>query len=167
MSTVAVQKATTSNALTERLGNYMNELYGKISKRAFSLFEHDGRTHGHDLEHWLAAEAEFLCPAPLEVTETDSEITVRAEVPGFTEEELEIVAEPARLFVKGKAEKKIEGKKKTVYSEVSSREVFRSITLPAEIDPDRVTASLRNGMLEILLQKAQTGKEVAVMAKAA
>lgn len=168
MSAVAVQRAPTPNALTHRLYDYMNELYGKISKRAFSMFEEDGHSHGHDLDNWLKAECEFLCPAPLEVVETDSELTVRADVPGFTERELEIVAEPTRIFITGKAEKKAEeNKKKMVYSEISSREVFRSIALPAKIDPEKATASLKNGVLEIFLQKTEPAKKIPVMAKAA
>ena len=79
MSTVAVQRASTPNALTRRLYDYMNELYQNISRRAFSIFEENGNSHGHDLDHWLKAEAEFLCPAPLEIVETDSAVTVRAE----------------------------------------------------------------------------------------
>lgn len=168
MSAVAVQRAATPNELTHRLYDYLDELYGKISKRAFSIFEENGHNHGHDLDHWLRAEAEFLCPAPLEVVETESEITVRADVPGFTEKELEIVAEATRLFITGKAEKKAEeNKKKMVYSELSSREVFRSIALPAKIDPEKVTASLKNGVLEISLQKTEPAKKIPVMAKAA
>jgi HSP20 family protein len=168
MSAVAVQRASTPNALTHRLNDYMNELYQKISKRAFSIFEENGHDHGHDLDHWLTAESEFLCPAPLEIVETDTEVTVRADVPGFTEKELEIVAEPVRLFITGKCETKTDqNNKKTVYSEISFREVFRSIALPAKIDPEKVTALLKNGVLEISLQKTEPAKKIPVLAKAA
>src|ERR1041384_6441838 len=97
MSTVPVQGASTPNALTHRLYDYMNELYQKISRRAFSIFEEKGNSHGHDLDHWLKAEAELLCPAPREIVETESAVTVRADVPGFFAQDLEIVAEPTRL----------------------------------------------------------------------
>jgi HSP20 family protein len=146
----------------------MNELYQKISRRAFSIFEENDHNHGHDLDQWLRAEAEFLCPAPLKIVESDSEVTIRVDVPGFSEKELEIVAEPARLFITGMAETEMDKtKKKTVYSEVSSREVFRSIALPTRIDPEKVTASLKNGVLEVSLQKMEPAKKVPVMAKAA
>jgi HSP20 family protein len=106
----------------------MSAIYNKISQRAFSLFEHNGRNHGHDVEDWLKAESEFLTPVALEVSETDSELTVRAEVPGFEEKDVEVVAEPYRLFITGKTEHKTEEKKKrTLYSEISSNEIFRSI----------------------------------------
>jgi HSP20 family protein len=146
----------------------MNELYNKISQRAFSIFEENGRTDGHDLADWLRAEAEILTPIPLELSETDTELVVRAQVPGFTEKELEIVAEPGRLFITGKAEKKSEEeKKKTLYSEISSNEIFRTVVLPAEIDPEKVSAVLKNGVLEVSMHKAKPAKKVPVMAKAA
>jgi HSP20 family molecular chaperone IbpA len=167
MSTVAIQRASTPTALTHSLYDYMNELYSKIAQRAFSIFEGNGRIHGHDFEDWLKAEAEFLTPMPLELSETDTELTVRAEVPGFTEKELEIVAEPGHLFITGKTERKIEEKKKTLYSEISSNQIFRTVALPAEIDPEKVSAVLRNGVLEISMHKARPAKKVPVMAKAA
>jgi HSP20 family protein len=167
MSTIAVQRASTPGALTHSLYDYMNELYDKIAQRAFSFFERDGRIHGHDLEHWLSAEADFLTPVPLELSESDTEFMVRAEVPGFSDKEIEIVAEPGRLFITAKAEKKTEEKKKTLYSEFSSKEIFRSIALPTEIDPEKVTAVLKNGVLEISMHKAKPVKKVTVTAKAA
>jgi HSP20 family molecular chaperone IbpA len=168
MSTVAIQRASTPTALTQSLYDYMNEIYNRVAQRAFSFFESNGRTHGHDLEDWLKAEAEFLNPVPLELSETDTELAVRAELPGFTEKELEIVAEPGRLFITGKSEKKSEEKKKkTLFSEISSNEIFRSIYLPAEIDPEKVSAVLKNGILEISMHKAKPAKKVTVMAKAA
>jgi HSP20 family protein len=168
MSTVAVQRASTPTALTHSPHDYLNELYDKVARRAFSIFEYNGHTHGHDLEDWLEAESEFLNPVPLELTETDSEFTVRAEVPGFTEKELEVVAEPGRLFITGKTEKKSEEKKqKTIFSEISANEIFRSFPLPAEIDPEKVNAVLKNGVLEISMHKAKPAKKVTVMAKAA
>jgi hypothetical protein len=36
----------------------------EISRRAFEIWEHDGRPAGRDLEHWLQAEAELGGSAP-------------------------------------------------------------------------------------------------------
>jgi HSP20 family protein len=168
MSTVAVQRASTPTAQSHSLYDCMNELSNKIAQRAFCKFEGNGRVPGHDLEDWLKAEAEFLTPVPLELSETDAELTIKAEVPGFTEKELKIVAEPAHLFITGKTEKRSEEKKKkTLYSEISSNEIFRNVRLPVDIDPEKVSAVLKNGILEVLMHKAMPAKKVSVMAKAA
>jgi HSP20 family protein len=168
MSRLAVQRVSTSGALTQDLCSYINELYDRIAKRAFSFFDRDGQIHGRDVNHWLTAEAEVLNPVPLELSETDTELTVRAEVPGFNEKELEIIVEPIRLFIKGKVDKKIEEqKKKTLYCEIASNEIFRSVSLPAEIDPEKVSAVLNNGVVEISMQKASPAKTINIAGKAA
>jgi hypothetical protein len=71
-----------------------------------------------------------------------------------------VVAEPYRLFITGKTEQKTEEKKKrTLYSESSSNGIFRSICLPSKIDPDKVNATMKNGILEISMQKAAPAKK--------
>lgn len=165
--TVAIQRASPPSTLAS-LNDYMNELYDKIAQRAFSFFEDEGWIHGRDLDHWLKAESEFLTPVSVELSETDTELAVRAEVPAFSEKDLDIGVEPGHLFIKGKVEKKSEEKrKKTIYSEISSNEIFRSISLPSEIDPEKVTAVLKNGVLEITMTKATPAKKVSVTTKAA
>jgi len=107
MSTVAIQCASTPTALTRSLHDYLDELYNKISQRAFSIFEWNGRIDGHDLADWLTAEAEIPTPVPLELSETDSELAIRAQVPGFTENDLEIVAEAGRCLSQGRQRKRV------------------------------------------------------------
>lgn len=33
---------------------------GQIAKRAYALYEQEGRRHGHDLQHWLQAQQELM-----------------------------------------------------------------------------------------------------------
>ncbi len=146
----------------------IGEIENKIARRAYELFASSGFTDGHDLEDWLFAESELLGRMPVEVTETQNELTVNAGLPGFTEKDIEIRVEPRRLFISGKREEKSESKKKgeTVYSE-RSNQVFRTVDLPAEIDPDKVKATLSKGELEITLPKKEIGKKVTIEEKAA
>ena len=72
MSKVAIQRASSPSTLTT-FRDYMNQVYDKVAQRAFSLFERDGWPHGHDLEHWLKAETEFLSAVPFELSETRRE----------------------------------------------------------------------------------------------
>lgn len=168
MSTVAVQHASMPTALTYSLYERMNEIHNKIAQRAFSLFENNGQTFGHELQDWLMAEGEFLAPIRLELSETETELAVLAEAPGFTEKEIEIFAEPGHLFITGKRQKKSgERQRKTIYSEMASTEIFRSISLPAEIDPEKISAVVKNGVLEVSMQKAKAAKKVPVLTMAA
>ena len=144
------------------------ELNDLIARRAYEWFELSGFTHGHDSEHWHRAESEILHPSPLEVTETETELIVRAEVPGFGEKDLEVRVEPRRLFFTGKRQESSEQTQgKTLYSERYTKQIFRVLDLPANVDPNEVKATLSDGVLEVMLSKATVGKKIAVLTKAA
>src|SRR5438132_9131733 len=65
------------------------EINDLIARRAYELFESSGFTHGHAHEDWLRAESEILLQAPVDVTETEAGLTIRAGVPGFGDQDLE------------------------------------------------------------------------------
>jgi HSP20 family molecular chaperone IbpA len=146
----------------------MVDTQNRIARRAYELFASSGFTDGHDLADWFLAESEVLGKTPIELSDNDKEFTITAGMPGFTEKDVEIRVEPRRVFITGKREEKSEDKKKgeTFYSE-RSNEVFRTVDLPAEVDPDKVKATLSKGELEITLPKKEIGKKVVVEPKAA
>lgn len=140
----------------------MDRLMQKIENRAFSLFQERGSTDGFALNDWFRAESEMVKAAPIEMEEKDNEVIVRAEVPGFETKELSIRADAQNLSIYGKVEKKTEPTKKQHYSEISTNEVFRNISLPVNVDPDKATARLDKGVLEIRLPKAAAPKLVEI-----
>lgn len=145
----------------------IEELHNSIARRAFELFEGKGRWPGRELDDWLRAESEMLHPMHLELTESDNHLTVRAEVPGFNAKDLEINVEPRRLTVTGKRETKDETKKgKTIYSELCASEILRAVDLPAEVDTSNVSATLKDGILNIKMAKTMAPKSVRVELKA-
>jgi HSP20 family protein len=146
----------------------MREVYDTLARRAYELFDGRGRQDGHDLEDWFRAESELLSPMALEVDEDSDELIVRADLPGFRDKDIEVRVEPRRLIISGKREQiRDEKKRKTVYSERRSDEVFRTLELSQEIDPDKAKATLQDGTLEISLPKARPARKVPVSAKAA
>ncbi len=143
------------------------EINDLIARRAYELFESSGFTHGHALEDWLRAKSEILLNVPVDVTETETELTVRADVPGFGER-LDVRVAPRSLCITGKRQESSDQKEgKTVYSERRATQIFRVLDLPSQIDPDRVNATVSGGLLEIKLLKVGLGKKVPVLAKAA
>lgn len=160
--------AATKQTGAEDIFAQMQEVYDSISKRAFEIFDNNGRWFGRELSDWLQAESEILHPVHLEIAETDDALNVRAEVPGFTANELDIHVEGNRLTIAGKHETKEESKKgKTIYSEQCAKEIFRSVDLPSDIDAAKVNATLKDGVLGIDLPKAPHAKNIKVEAKAA
>ncbi len=147
---------------------HAQEINDLIARRAYELFESRGCMPGHDREDWVRAESELLLNVPMDITETETELTIRAEVPGFSERDLEVRVAPRSLCITGKRQQASEQKEgKTVYSERCSDQIFRVLDLPSQIDPDRVNATLSGGILEIKLLKVGMGKKIPVLAKTA
>ena len=144
------------------------EFSNRISCRAYELFESKGFAHGHDREDWLQAASEILLNVPVDIKGTEIELTIRADVPGFSEKDLEVRVAPRSVCIAGKREELSEQKEeKAVYSERRSNQIFRVLELPSEIDPERVNATVSEGILEIKLLKVGLGRKVPVRAKAA
>ena len=168
----AMQPAKTSVPVkrteTENVFDRIQQTYDSIARRAFEIFDNNGRWRGSELNDWLQAESELLHPVQLEMEESDDNLTVRAEVPGFSTKELEINVGPRKLTITGKHEAQEESKKgKTVYSERCAKEILRVVDLPAEVDSSKVTATLKDGILSLEMPKAAHAKTVRVEAKAA
>ena len=151
--------------IVERDGllNRMKEVSETIAKRAYEFFETRGREFGRDIDDWVHAELELIRPVPIDITESEVELKIRAEVPGFTAKDIQVSIEPNRLIISGKIEKAEEREtEKTVHTECLSNEIFRALDLPAEVDPAKVTATLKDGVLQLSLAKAPIGEPVKV-----
>ena len=160
--TSAISKLNDPENVLDRL----QQAYGAIEKRAYQIFENNGRWFGNELSDWLQAESELLHPLHLEIAETSEALTVRAEVPGFTAKELDIHVDGNRLIIAGRHESTEENKKgKTVYSERCAKEILRSVELPSAVDGTKVNATLRDGVLKIDLPKATSTKNARIEAK--
>jgi HSP20 family protein len=86
-----------------------------------------------------------------DVDEKDNEIVVRAEVPGFEPNELDIQLDDGVLTVKAeKQQKDAQGERYQSYR--------RAVTLPRGVDADRVKASYANGVLEMHMPRTDQGK---------
>jgi len=89
-----------------------------------------------------------------------TELTVRADVPGFGEKDLEVQIAPRSLCILGRRQEASDEKEgRIVYSERRPKQIFRLVDLPAEADPDGVNAKLTDGLLEIKVSKAGVGEE--------
>jgi HSP20 family protein len=141
----------------------IKEMFDNLARRAFSIFESNGRRLGNELADWLRAETELFHPAHIQLAESGDGFTVRAEVPGFASKDLEINIEGRQLTISGKREKHQERKdKKTVYTETCSDHLLRTIELPADVNAEAAKGTLKDGILELELPKAAPAKKVAI-----
>ena len=86
----------------------------------------------------------------VEVVETEQEVKVVAELPGLEEKDLEVTLHDGVLTLSG--EKKAESSG-AVYSERWHGRFQRSLQLGLDVDPDKVAASFRNGVLTVTVAK--------------
>jgi len=168
----ALQPAKTNIGLKfvnfEDLLDRMQEISNSIARRAFEIFESRGRMGGHELDDWLQAEVELLDPLPVSIIESDEAFRFRAEVPDFKPGELEVSVAPRRLILSGKRETVGEKKSgKAIYTERTSRQVFRTLDLPADLDTGKTTATLKEGILELIVPKAFPTRKVPIKGKVA
>jgi HSP20 family protein len=96
---------------------------------------------------------------PLDLVEMKDEMVLRAELPGFRKEDIDISLEGDELTLKAtrKDVEQPEGTK-TYLSEICYGEYSRMITLPYPVNTEKVVASFKNGMLEIKLPKTEESK---------
>jgi len=86
----------------------------------------------------------------VEVSDSDDEVRVVAELPGIEEKDIEVSLQEGMLTIKG--EKKSENQN-AVYSERWQGRFERTVRLGPDVDPDRVSASFKNGVLTVTAQK--------------
>lgn len=144
------------------------EIYDTIAQRAFEIFENEGRPLGRDLQHWFQAEAELLHPLHSEITEKDKQLLVRVELPGFDARDLDLHLEATKLTIGGERKVRDECKEagNTFCTECSAERIFRVMELPLAVDPAKAEATLKDGILELRLTKANEARKVKVEARA-
>ncbi|MGB8475666.1 MAG: DUF2934 domain-containing protein [Candidatus Acidiferrum sp.] len=65
----------------------IQDTFNALSRKAYEIFEGNGREFGRDMENQFQAERELLHSVHASVEESDDALAVKAEVPGFTEKE--------------------------------------------------------------------------------
>lgn len=96
----------------------------------------------------------------LDVTETDKELKIKAELPGMDEKDVEVAVTHDTLTIRGEKKEEQEEKNGTYYRmERSFGSFTRSIPLPREVEQDKVSAAFKRGILTITLPKSARAEE--------
>ena len=92
----------------------------------------------------------------VDLSETDKEIIVRAELPGMDPKEIDISLSGNVLSIKGERKHEHEEKKENFHLvERSSGSFSRTLQLPAEVKADKIKATYKDGVLSISLPKTE------------
>jgi len=96
---------------------------------------------------------------PINVTQDDNNLYVRAELPGVKPSELSISALRNRLSIAGQRQIPPEHERGSYHRKERAEGSFsRVVTLPTEVEADRVSAQYADGILTIHLPKAEQAK---------
>ncbi len=111
----------------------------------------------------VTAEREAVLVPPIDVYETDSEVVVKAELPGIKKEDIDVTIKENSVHIKAEKKEEKEEKTETVHRvERFYGKVERVVPLPAEIKPEEAKAEYKDGVLEIRIPKVKVTKEAKV-----
>jgi HSP20 family protein len=111
--------------------------------------------------HWneLVEPFEGAHMPSMDVIDHDQDILVRLEVPGIDKKDIDISVTDATLTVKGShATESKEEKPNYFRCEISRSDFSRTVALPVNVDSTKVSATLKDGILEISLPKTDGAK---------
>lgn len=113
------------------------------------------RLMGDGGEGWFAG---TIAPA-LDLSETDSTIEVRMDLPGMSAKDIDIQVSGNVLTISGKREEEKEEKGRTFHRiERRYGNFSRSVTLPCAVLEDDVAAEYHDGVLQVKLPKTEESK---------
>src|ERR1051326_1729057 len=136
----------------------MREMHDRVMRRAYEIFESAGGA-GNDLEHWNQAERELYWKPALELSEKDGQLQLEAAVSGVEAKDIDIEVTPEDIILKAEVHHEHKDQKGTVhYCEFETGRMFRSIHLPKKINPDKVKAEFKNGLLRVTAQVAEESR---------
>ena len=134
-----------------RRGNLFNDL-NSIQQEMNNLFdEFFGERRSELAEgNWIPV---------VDVSETGADMVVRAELPGMTQDDIELNLQDNVLTLKGEKTQEVNEEKENFHRVERSYGSFsRSFTLPCAVKLDEIKATFKEGVLEITLPKSEEAK---------
>jgi len=132
-----------------------------MSFRQDSLYDEMARMH-REMSRLLSADTS---PAhagvfpPINVYDDGESYVIRAEMPGVDPETLDIESTSKGIAIKGERKRDDAAQGVSVHRRERDYGIFnRSFELPQPVDPDKINASYKLGVLEVILPKAAEAK---------
>jgi HSP20 family molecular chaperone IbpA len=95
-----------------------------------------------------------LFTPPIDIYETDEGLVLIADLPGVSVKSLELQVQNNKLTLLGRVPGIIPANARLLHKEYEEGDFLRSFILSEDVDHERVTARLNNGVLEVVLPRA-------------
>jgi HSP20 family protein len=116
-------------------------------------------------EAWPAA---FGRGVRMDLAESENDVVIKAELPGVDPKDVEINVTGNMLTVRGeKKEEKEEKKRDYHFVERSHGSFHRSLQLPSSVNPEKIDATFKNGVLTVKLAKRAEAKPKRITVRSA
>jgi len=103
---------------------------------------------------------------PVDIFENKDALVVIADMPGVTGEEVDIHVKENELTISGRRKTREDSVATPIYTEYESGGYLRSFTLSNAIDQTKIEASMKDGVLKVILPKAEATKPRIISVKA-
>jgi HSP20 family protein len=133
----------------------MTESAREISKKEASTPEGVERTRPHK-----------VYTPNVDILERKDEIVVTADLPGVDEKSLDITLEKNVLTINGRVESEVAEPYRIAYAEYGIGDYQRAFTLSDEVDKERIQATMKNGVLRLVMHKAAAATTRKIMVTA-
>ena len=92
-----------------------------------------------------------------DILESGDELMLYGDLPGVVSEDLDVRFENEHLIIHGKVHPRHEGREH-IYGEYDVGDFYREFRISEAVDPDKIAAELKNGVLKVHLPKAESLK---------
>jgi HSP20 family molecular chaperone IbpA len=117
----------------------------------------EGQKHDEQQSGELTHER-FLFSPPIDIFETDEGLVLHADLPGVSIKTLELQVQDNKLTLFGRVHPVVPAEARTLHQEYGVGDFLRSFILSDEVDHERITATMNNGVLKVVLPKAPQPK---------
>ena len=111
-------------------------------------------TPSHELARTPQPVERLVFTPPIDIYETDDGLVLRADLPGVTLDQLDLQVQNSRLILFGRVPPAVPEGARLVHQEYHEGDFLRSFILSDNVDHERITAKLTNGVLEVTLPHA-------------
>jgi HSP20 family molecular chaperone IbpA len=95
-----------------------------------------------------------LFTPPIDIYESDEGLVLIADLPGVSVKSLELQVQNNKLTLLGRVTSQVPPDARPLHKEYEEGDFLRSFILSEDVDHDRVTARLHNGVLEVVLPRS-------------
>lgn len=110
-------------------------------------------------QHWV-------CTPPIDIFETPEGLVLRADLPGVTAETLDLQVQDNKLTLLGRVLEQAPAGAHLIHQEYHVGDFVRSFILSDDVDHERITARISNGVLDLLLPRLPKGEPRKIQVRA-